>query len=217
METMEGKFSVITIPNGIFMVNTYLVCNNENGNLLLVDPGDESGIIRNAIQKAGGGITGIVATHGHIDHVYSAREFCEQYGLPLLVSKKDESLLRGLSIQSSLFGLPRVELPDSIVYLHQEKTLPVRDFPAEILPVPGHTPGSLALLFEDKLLSGDTLFYESIGRTDLPGGSMEEILHSIKTELFRLEENTVVYPGHGETTTIGHEKTHNPFIQHPDL
>ncbi len=208
---------MITIPNGIFMVNTYLVRNNANGNLLLVDPGDESGIIRNAIQKAGGDVTGIVATHGHIDHVYSAREFSEQYGLPLLISKKDESLLRGLSFQSALFGLPRVKLPDSINYLRQEKILPFPDFHAEIIPAPGHTPGSLALLFEDKLLSGDTLFYESIGRTDLPGGSMEEILQSINVELFRLDGNTLVYPGHGETTTIGHEKTHNPFIQHSDL
>lgn len=194
------------------MVNTVLISNEDNGSTLLIDPGDGVDQIIKIIKENNIQLTGIMATHAHIDHVYSAHTFCNKYNLPFYVPEKDKSLLRGISMQAAMFGLQNPELPKDIRYLSSEdKILPFKDFPFKIIHTPGHSPGSICLQYENFLIAGDTLFLESIGRTDLPGGNMGEILSSIKNKLFILNDDIKVYPGHGDSTTIGYEKIHNPF------
>lgn len=200
------------IPNGVFMVNTIIVFNENTGDATLIDPGDDAESIAQLIEKNQFDIRYVMATHAHIDHVYSAAKFCKRFNLPFYIPEKDKALLKGVSMQAAMFGLSNPELPEDIRYLTTDETkLPFNEFPFEIIHTPGHSPGSLCLRYENILISGDTLFYESIGRTDLPGGNMEEILSSINEKLFILDDETVVYPGHGEPTSIGHEKKHNLF------
>ena len=154
-------------------------------------------------------------THGHFDHLLGVDFLREKYGAQLAMSSKDEFLLKGASVSAELFGVKADALPEAIdVDLEGKESIKFGNTELKIIPTPGHTPGHVAF-FEPAskvLFTGDTLFRESIGRTDLPGGDYSWIMRSIIENILPLGDEVKIYPGHGETSDIGHESMYNPFV-----
>ena len=154
-------------------------------------------------------------THGHFDHLLGVDFLREKYGTQLAMSSKDEFLLKGASVSAELFGVKADALPEAIdVDLEGKESIKFGNTELKIIPTPGHTPGHVAFYEPESkvLFTGDTLFRESIGRTDLPGGDYSWIMRSIIENILPLGDEVKIYPGHGETSDIGHESMYNPFV-----
>ena len=154
-------------------------------------------------------------THGHFDHLLGVDFLREKYGAQLAMSSKDEFLLKGASVSAELFGVKADALPEAIdVDLEGKESIKFGNTELKIIPTPGHTPGHVAFFEPESkvLFTGDTLFRESIGRTDLPGGDYSWIMRSIIENILPLGDDVKIYPGHGETSDIGHESMYNPFV-----
>jgi len=215
---------------GALAANCYLVVCPETGAALVVDPGDEAERILARIRERGISVAKILHTHGHFDHISATEALLAGLAglagrdapVPVLAHPADAYLYtpeaRGWGEQ---FGYPlpeRLTVPDSTIT--DDSAIEVGTLKLRVIATPGHTPGSLSLLYEPEnaeagawLLSGDTLFRRGIGRTDLPGGDEDAIYASIQTRLYPLPAETLVYPGHGEPTTIGEERRANPFVR----
>lgn len=182
---------------------------------IVVDPGAEITRILDTLARHRLTLRHIVVTHAHIDHIAGARHLQSLTGAPILYNEADLPLLAMMDIQAGWLGIavPEVAPPD--LSLADGATVRVAGIAAEVLHTPGHTEGSLCLYLPSHsiLLAGDTLFAGSVGRTDLPGGNTEKLLRSIHTSLLPLPDATRVLPGHGPSTTIGHERETNPFLQ----
>ena len=154
-------------------------------------------------------------THGHFDHLLGVDFLREKYGAQLAMSSKDEFLLKGVSVSAELFGVKADALPEAIdIDLESRESIKFGNTELKIIPTPGHTPGHVAFFEPESkvLFTGDTLFRESIGRTDLPGGDYSWIMRSIIENILPLGDDVKIYPGHGETSDIGHESMYNPFV-----
>lgn len=201
-----------TLAVGPLQVNCFIVGCPVTRKALVVDPGDEAERILAAVDASGLNVELVVNTHGHFDHVGGNALLLEQTGAQLCIHVSDAPFLPRIREHAALYGLNiRVSPPPDRV-LHGGETLQVGELTLQVLHTPGHTPGGICLLVDGHLFAGDTLFADSVGRTDLPGGSHEELVESIREKLFVLPESTVVHPGHGPDTTIGREKRHNPFV-----
>jgi hydroxyacylglutathione hydrolase len=181
---------------------------------IVVDPGDEIQDIVAIVAKHGLNVKAIVITHAHIDHIGGAAKLRKLTGAPVYMNRKDADLAGNLEMQAAWLGVETPENPGIDVEAQEGDFLAFGPTRLEILETPGHTPGSISLYWphENKLIAGDTLFRDSIGRTDLPGGDGRQIISSIRGKLLTLPESTVVIPGHGSSTTIGREKRFNPFL-----
>lgn len=197
------------IPVGHMQANCYVVSGQSTKNAILIDPGDEYGVIKKFLEKKGLFPKFILHTHGHIDHIQADNEF----NLPVYVHKGDlPLLLEPEKNLSSFFGNPfRVKLTPKT--LSDGEDIVVDDLKLQVLHTPGHTPGGICLRSDKAVFTGDTLFAGSIGRTDFPGASQDELLKSIRDKLLNLPDNTIIYPGHGPASTIGREKKMNPFLR----
>lgn len=204
----------------LFGINTYVVYDPATLCCAVVDPGmlgpKEEKAITNFISKNNLKVTHIINTHLHLDHAVGNGFLKETYDVPVLASKADEPLGKRMQEQAMMFGIndkfKGVEITD---YLNDGDVIKIGDGELQVIAVPGHSQGSVAL-YDKKdsfLISGDALFQRSIGRTDLPGGNYAQLIDSIKTKLLTLPGNTIVYPGHGEPTTIADEKKLNPFLR----
>jgi hydroxyacylglutathione hydrolase len=214
------------VPVGMLQCNCSIIGDPETREALVVDPGDEAGRILELLAKHALTVKAIVSTHAHIDHVGGLRKMQQATGAPVLMHGDDMELYRHLDVQAAWIGM-RTPDPASVdKFLREGDTLRWGRFEANVLHTPGHTPGSISLYLAPqpqtkarteagKLLAGDTLFAGSIGRTDLWGGSPEQILRSIHQKLLILPDETIVYPGHGAATTIGEERAGNPFLELP--
>ena len=154
-------------------------------------------------------------THGHFDHLLGVDFLREKYGAQLAMSSKDEFLLKGASVSAELFGVKADALPEAFdIDLEGKESIKFGNTELKIIPTPGHTPGHVAFFEPESkvLFTGDTLFRESIGRTDLPGGDYSWIMRSIIENILPLGDDVKIYPGHGETSDIGHESMYNPFV-----
>jgi glyoxylase-like metal-dependent hydrolase (beta-lactamase superfamily II) len=154
-------------------------------------------------------------THGHFDHLLGVDFLREKYGAQLAMSSKDEFLLKGASVSAELFGVKADALPEAIdIDLEGKESIKFGNTELKIIPTPGHTPGHVAFYEPESkvLFTGDTLFRESIGRTDLPGGDYSWIMRSIIENILPLGDDVKIYPGHGETSDLGHESMYNPFV-----
>ena len=203
----------------MFGINTYLVFDPETKECAVIDPGmstpEEEKAIENFIEEKGLKLTHIINTHLHIDHVAGIPFLRKKYGAPILAHEGDKFLGEGLAQQARMFGLDlpldKIEISE---YIKAGDKIKIGKGELEVISVPGHSKGSVALY--DKaggyLISGDALFKGSIGRTDLPGGNYRELIDSIESELLSLPDSTVVFPGHGPSSTIGEEKQSNPFL-----
>jgi hydroxyacylglutathione hydrolase len=204
-----------TFPVGPLHCNCTILGDEVTHEAVVVDPGDNIPEILSRLQKHGLTLRQIVITHAHIDHVGGALLLKRATGAPVYLNQHDLGLLGAMEMQAGWLGIPTPEtaLPDASA--DDGTTVGLATLPAEVIHTPGHTPGSICILFpqQDVLLAGDTLFAGSIGRTDLPGGDGRQILRSLRDRLMVLPERTRVLPGHGPETTIGEEKQSNPFLQ----
>lgn len=213
----EGKRmadSIETIVVGSLGVNCLLVdCGN--GEAVLVDPGAEPGRILDAVARRKLKVRYVINTHGHFDHVGANKTVLENTGAPLLIHRADEAQLERAKEVSTMYGLMAENSPKPDRYLEDGMVLEVGTTSIKIIHTPGHTPGGCSLYLADRktVITGDTLFADSIGRTDLPGGSFDTLIGSIKTKLMTLPDDTVAIPGHGPFTTIGQEKRANEYLK----
>lgn len=199
--------------------NTYVVY-DETKECVIIDAGcffpEEKAELAHFIESNGLEIKHIINTHLHFDHVLGLNFVIDKYGLPLEAHKGDEPLLLNLKAQLQMFGFPDMGEPTPQIgkYLTEDDIIEFGNQKFKILHVPGHSLGSIVFYNEEAECAfvGDVLFRESIGRTDLEGGNLDTLLAGIKQKLFSLPENTVVYSGHGPSTTIGYEKQNNPFF-----
>ncbi|MBR5236232.1 MAG: MBL fold metallo-hydrolase [Clostridia bacterium] len=196
-----------TIVVGSIEENCYLV--GEPEAMIVIDPGDEAEKIIKHINEKNYKVRYVVLTHCHYDHVGAVHDVLSATGAELLIgaAEKDNYFDRHVSFCGYFAPKPILDEPDKL--LKDGDTFTVGNCTFKVITTPGHTSGSLCLLCDDTLFSGDTLFYLSIGRADFPTGSLKTLIKSIKEKLFTLPDSVVVYPGHGPKTTIGYEKQHN--------
>jgi glyoxylase-like metal-dependent hydrolase (beta-lactamase superfamily II) len=203
------------LPVGVLQCNCSIFGDEQSREGLVVDPGDDIDGILAIIRRHQLQLKAIVITHAHIDHIGGAQKLKQATGAPVYMNRNDVELQRMLDVQAAWLGMrepERVEIDSSA---KEGDRLVVGAAEFHIIETPGHTQGSISLWLpsESKLVAGDTLFRDSIGRTDLPGGDGKQILRSIQDKLLPLPAETVVIPGHGPNTSIGREKAMNPFLQ----
>ncbi len=203
------------VPVGPLRCNCSVIGDEATCEAMVVDPGDDISSVVALLEKHKLAVKHIVITHAHIDHVGGAMKLRALTGAPILLNENDFALLKMLDVQAAWLGMAAPEAVEIDQSLAQGDSLQTGSLVTTVLHTPGHTEGSICLYFpaEKKLIAGDTLFAGSIGRTDLPGGSMEKILRSLKGKLLELPDETLVVPGHGSLTTIGDEREMNPYLQ----
>jgi hydroxyacylglutathione hydrolase len=204
-----------TFPVGPLRCNCTILGDEVTHEAIVVDPGDNIPEILSRLQKHGLTVRQIVVTHAHIDHVGGAALLRKSTGAPVVMNQQDLELLGMMEMQAGWLGIPTPQVAPPDASAEDGLTIGLATLPAQVLHTPGHTPGSICLLFSDHhlLLAGDTLFAGSIGRTDLPGGDGRQILRSLRERLLVLPDSTRVVPGHGPETSIGEERQSNPFLQ----
>ena len=201
-------------PVGPLQCNCSVIGDENTREAMVIDPGDDIEDVLAIVRKHNLQVKQIVVTHAHIDHVGGAMKLRSITQAPILLNQNDYALLKMLDVQAAWIGVAppgKVEIDRSV---STGDRVSAGEHTAEILHTPGHTEGSICLYFpaERKLIAGDTLFAGSIGRTDLPGGSMQKIMRSLHESVLALPDETVVIPGHGQATTIGEERESNPFL-----
>jgi hydroxyacylglutathione hydrolase len=200
---------------GPFQENCYVIGDEATGEGALIDPGDEAARIALAVEQTGLEIGKIIITHAHVDHVGAVAALVDEYACPVLMHAEAEPALQQLPTQAMMMGLRFGKVPTVDEHIEDKEVLEVGGMKLESLYTPGHAPGHLAFYVENEglVFAGDALFAGSVGRTDLPGGSMEVLMRSINERLLTLPDETRVLPGHGPETTIGAERAANPFLQ----
>ena len=211
---------MITIKSFVFnpfQENTFVI-HDETKQAIIVDPGcyeaAEEQALADYIEKEGLKVAKLVNTHCHIDHVLGNHFVKTTYGVPLIVHEKDLQTLHAVEVLAPNYGMPNYKPVKPDVFIFDGEFITFGDTKLLVLFVPGHAPGHIALYCKDskQVINGDVLFKGSIGRTDLPGGDFQTLINSIKNKMFALPDETIVYTGHGEPTTIGYEKANNPFL-----
>jgi hydroxyacylglutathione hydrolase len=202
------------LPVGLLQCNCSVIGDEASHEAMVIDPGDNIEDVLEIVRKHNLQVKQIVITHAHIDHVGGAMKLRAATGAPILLNQNDYALLKMLDVQAAWIGVPvpgKVEIDRSV---STGETVSAGSHSAQVLHTPGHTEGSICLYFpaEKKLIAGDTLFAGSIGRTDLPGGSTQQIMRSLHETVLALPDETEVVPGHGPGTTIGQERESNPFL-----
>ncbi len=201
-----------------FSENTY-VLSDATGECVIIDPGcanaDERLELMSYLQDNKLKPVKLLNTHCHIDHVLGNKWVANTFGLGLEMHELDLPMLDALMDVARMYGVPAEPSPAPAKFINEGQSIVFGSTTLDIFFTPGHSPGSVVFFNKEtkQLIAGDVLFYESIGRTDLPGGEHQTLLNSIRQKLWPLPDETVVHPGHGPSTTIGHEKTHNPFLQ----
>ena len=198
---------------GVVGTNCYFAINEATKECLIIDPGDNADALEEKIRQGGLTPAAILLTHGHFDHIMGVEGLKEAFQIPVYVHEDDAEMLRRPDLNAgAMIGVQVSLTADEL--LRDGDELNLAGMKLRVLHTPGHTPGGVCFYFpeEEVLFSGDTLFCESVGRTDLPGGSMGALMRSIKERVLKLPDLTVVYTGHGEPTQIGSEKRNNPFL-----
>ncbi len=206
------KLEVLIV--GMFEVNCYLFWNEVTNDGVIIDPGDEEERIISRIEELGFKPSAILLTHGHGDHIVAVDAVKKKYDIPLYIGNGEEDLLKNPSANvSAMIGHPIVAPPPDHL-IEDEQLLNLGSISLRVLSTPGHSPAGVCYLHEKEgiLFTGDTLFWSSIGRTDFPGSSHEQLMSSIKTKILTLPDSIECFPGHGPKTTVGAERENNPFL-----
>ena len=205
--------NVETITVGPLAVNCYIISDPVSNEAILIDPGSESKRIINLIEVRNLKLNSIINTHCHIDHIAEVKAIQDHFKTQFLIHKNELPLLEMLNDSDGLFGINVSGIPEVSDFLKPDQKIMIGKYTGTILFTPGHSPGGISLSISNHVFVGDCLFKDSIGRTDLHGGNYDELITSIKTKLFSLPDDTLVYPGHGPLTTIQYEKNNNPFLR----
>ncbi len=221
-DAANSEMIYIKLPVGILQCNCLIVGDPKSREAIVIDPGDEVERILGLLGRYKLTVKVIVSTHAHIDHIGGLAKLHQYTGAPVMMHNDDLPLYHGMDVQADFLGMQAPELVDVDQLLKDGDSLSWGGFQANVIHTPGHSPGSVSLylpkdsghikLTQPQLFAGDTLFAGSIGRTDLWGGSFDQIMDSIKSKLLQLPDDTVVHPGHGPSTSIGHERHSNPFL-----
>lgn len=198
------------IPTGELQENCYIVMDENTKDTVICDPGDDFQHIVQNIEKLNGKVLAILLTHAHFDHIGAVVELHQKYNVPVYMHEKEEEYMK----KDNYVYRP---LPKIYTFIQDNEILNIGSITIKVIYTPGHTKGGVCFLIGDKLITGDTLFQGSIGRSDFIGGNFEELITSIKTRLLDLPGNTEVFPGHGPKSTINFEKLRNPYLSDMDI
>lgn len=201
-----------TLVVGPLQENCYVVACEQTKAAVIIDPGAEADRIYEVVSAKNLTLTAVLNTHGHPDHVGAVADIVERAGVPFLMHQDDLFLIEGFDSDPIRIFLQAKTPPKPSRFLQDAEILNIGSLAITVAHTPGHTPGSVCFLVEDVIFSGDTLFADSIGRTDLPGGNHSQLLQSLQERLLSQDDDRIVYPGHGHPTTIGHERRFNPFV-----
>ena len=201
-----------------FEQNTYIIA-NEKKQCWIIDPGmyqqDEKDALFKFIADKQLQPQAIINTHAHLDHIFGVQALMDKYNIPFSLHQQETEVLKMAAGSATLFGFDFRDIPKPTTYITPGQPMQLGDDILQVFHTPGHSPGSISFYYPagNWVISGDVLFSGSIGRTDLPGGNFDTLIHSIRTTLFTLPPETTVLSGHGPATTVGEEKKHNPFLK----
>ncbi len=209
---MDLILECLVVPS--FESNCWILGSIETREAVVIDPGDEAGILR-TLKTHKLTLKYLIHTHGHLDHVSATAAIQQETGALVLIHEAAQILLDNLELQGAMFGLTAPPVPAVDKYISEGDRIDWGRYTLSVIETPGHSPGGICLNFDGKkiLFAGDTLFQDSVGRTDLWGGDYQQLLDSIRDKLWGLGDDIIVCPGHGPRTTIGREKRENPFLQ----
>jgi len=202
------------LETGPLLTNCYIVGDSESRKAAVVDPGGHVGAILSALDRLDLECELIINTHSHFDHVGGNHDLKERTGAEILIHSSEADMLTQLSGQARIFGISIENSPAADRTIDEGDVIEVGSVKMPVLHTPGHSPGGISLVIEGekKILVGDLVFQGSVGRTDLPGGSMDTLVKMVNDKIFTHPDDTRLYPGHGPATTIGAEKRHNPYL-----
>lgn len=204
------KVKVFT--NGSFEENCYLAIDEPTGEALIIDPGSQAKSIIQWVKEEKCKVKYVINTHGHSDHIGANTEVCNEFGVKLGIHPLDAPMLTDAKLNLSTYWGEPILSKKADFFLNENDVVKCGDSELRVVHTPGHTPGGICLVGEKIIFSGDSLFADSIGRTDFPGGSTVALIKSLKEKILPLDGSIIVYPGHGPTTTIDHERTYNPYF-----
>lgn len=197
---------------GFLDVNNYLLIDEESKEAVLIDCTEKNAKIDETLIEYGAKLKYILLTHGHFDHVLGVNDFKRKYGCEVFIHGDDDVLLQNVDKFMSGFGFGKTEVQNVDSFLIDNQVLKFGNIRIKVIHTPGHSQGSVCYLVEDNLFSGDTIFFECVGRTDLMGGNFQQLKSSVEKKIFNLDKNIKIHPGHGPSTTVGHEKVNNKFL-----
>lgn len=210
---MTEQTEVLRYIVGPVCTNCYLLVNHKTGELLVIDPGDQAQLLEKQIEKTGAKPVAILLTHGHFDHAGAAEELADKYQISIYAHEAEKETLEDPRLNlCGMIGEHKVYHAD--IFVKDEEVLNLAGFSIRVFFTPGHTIGGCCYYIADEkiLFSGDTLFQESVGRTDFPRGSASDLIRAIREKLMPLPDDVTVYTGHDESTLIGYERMHNPYL-----